>query len=106
MVTQMKKVAEDSPILSTEERNLLSVAYKNVIGQRRAAWRILSTIKTKEEENGADRKKTCDDYISQVEQELKTICTDVLNVLAKLIENVPQEDTEANHEAKVFYQKM
>lgn len=110
MVTQMKKVAEDNPVLSTEERNLLSVAYKNVIGQRRAAWRILSTIQTKEEEKSdageAGRKKICGDYISQVEKELKSICSDVLEVLTKLIDSVPQDETEANHEAKVFYQKM
>lgn len=30
--------------LSNEERNLLSVAYKNSVGTRRAAWRTCSAI--------------------------------------------------------------
>lgn len=43
------RLAPYSPELSVEERNLLSVAYKNVIGARRASWRIISSIETKEE---------------------------------------------------------
>lgn len=35
--------------LTVEERNLLSVAYKNVIGARRASWRIISSVEHKEE---------------------------------------------------------
>lgn len=45
----MKAIASLDSELSIEERNLLSVAYKNVIGARRASWRIVSSIEGKEE---------------------------------------------------------
>jgi len=35
-----------------EERNILSVAFKNVVGTRRAAWRVLSSIQKKENNKG------------------------------------------------------
>lgn len=47
MVENMKAVASSGQELSVEERNLLSVAYKNVIGARRASWRIVSSIEQK-----------------------------------------------------------
>ena len=40
----MKKKTIQDPDLSLEERNLLSVAYKNVVGSKRSAWRIISSI--------------------------------------------------------------
>ena len=52
MVEAMKKVATTDVELTVEERNLLSVAYKNVIGARRATWRIISSIEQKEETKG------------------------------------------------------
>ena len=56
MVESMKKVAALDTELSVEERNLLSVAYKNVIGARRASWRIISSIEQKEESKGSEEK--------------------------------------------------
>jgi len=56
MVECMKGVAATDTELSVEERNLLSVAYKNVIGARRASWRIISSIEQKEETKGAQDK--------------------------------------------------
>ena len=49
MVEYMKEVAKSAPEdLSLEERNLLSVAYKNVVGARRASLRIIGSIESKE----------------------------------------------------------
>jgi 14-3-3 protein epsilon len=56
MVNFMKRVASLDVELSVEERNLLSVAYKNVIGARRASWRIISSIEQKEESKGSGSK--------------------------------------------------
>lgn len=62
MVEEMKKVANLDLELSVEERNLLSVAYKNVIGSRRASWRIVNGLETKAEtdDNEARLKQTKD----------------------------------------------
>lgn len=52
----MKKVAGMNVELTVEERNLLSVAYKNVIGARRASWRIISSIEQREESKNEKEK--------------------------------------------------
>lgn len=63
--------------LASEERNLLSVAYKNVVGARRSSWRVISSIEQKTE--GSERKQAmAREYKQKVEAELKEICNDVL----------------------------
>lgn len=77
MAAAMKKVTEVGSELSNEERNLLSVAYKNVVGARRSSWRVISSIEQKtegnERKNGMAKK-----YREKVEKELREICGDVL----------------------------
>jgi len=41
MVETMKRVVKMGANLTIEERNLLSVSYKNAIGARRTAWRVI-----------------------------------------------------------------
>ncbi|KAL7838088.1 hypothetical protein AOLI_G00264920 [Acnodon oligacanthus] len=102
MVESMKSVAGKDVELTVEERNLLSVAYKNVIGARRASWRIISSIEQKEESKGGeDKLKMIREYRQTVEKELKSICNDILDVLDKHL--IPAANT---GESKVFYYKM
>ncbi|CAK9860470.1 unnamed protein product, partial [Sphagnum jensenii] len=104
MVEAMEKVAKSVDVgeLTVEERNLLSVAYKNVIGPRRASWRIVCSIEQKEESKGNDEHvAVIKDYRAKVEQELSTICDSILKVLDTHL--VP---TSATGESRVFYLKM
>jgi len=102
MVDNMKQVACGDEELNVEERNLLSVAYKNVIGARRASWRIISSIEQKEENKGNEHHvQQIRTYRKKIESELEVICNDILNVLDKHL--IPKVKTD---EAKVFYYKM
>lgn len=100
MVKEMKAVAEMDVELTIEERNLLSVAYKNVIGARRASWRIISNIEQKEEGKG-NPIELIRTYRQQIETELKDICMDILQILDKNL--IP---TATAAESSVFYLKM
>jgi len=100
MASAMKKVTELGSELSNEERNLLSVAYKNVVGSRRSSWRVISSIEQKTE--GSEKKQAmAKEYRETVEKELKEICQDVLSLLDKHL--IPKA---GNPESKVFYLKM
>nr|AHJ11163.1 14-3-3 zeta [Pristionchus pacificus] len=100
MAQSMKKVTELGAELSNEERNLLSVAYKNVVGARRSSWRVISSIEQKTE--GSEKKQQmAKEYREKVEKELRDICQDVLDLLDKYL--IPKA---GNPESKVFYLKM
>ncbi|KAL2168492.1 hypothetical protein VTG60DRAFT_7228 [Thermothelomyces hinnuleus] len=102
MVTYMKEVAKLGGELSVDERNLLSVAYKNVVGTRRASWRIISSIEQKEESKGSEKHvATIREYRQKIENELEKVCQDVLEVLDESL--IPNAST---GESKVFYHKM
>ncbi|GJP74338.1 hypothetical protein CLOP_g4935 [Closterium sp. NIES-67] len=102
MVSSMKDVAKLDVELSVEERNLLSVGYKNVIGARRASWRIMSSIEQKEENKGNEQNVArIKEYRSKIEAELSDICQDILNIIDSNL--IPSSGT---GESKVFYYKM
>merc|ERR1719333_725712 len=98
----MEKVGKMTVELSVEERNLLSVAYKNAVGSRRAAWRIITSVEQKEKTKGNEENaKWAKEYCTKVEGELQKICDTILTLLDKGL--IPKSST---GESKVFYQKM
>jgi 14-3-3 protein epsilon len=78
--------------LTIEERNLLSVAYKNVVGSRRASWRALQL-----------EDALAVQYRVRVENELESLCKEVLALLESRLLQVSRAGAE---EAAVFYLKM
>jgi len=102
MADYMKLVGTSGAELSVEERNLLSVAYKNAVGSRRASWRIISSVEQKEGSKGNEGNVAyCKEYRNVVETELQGICDTILKLLdASLVPGAKDA------ESKVFYHKM
>ncbi len=88
--------------LSLDERNILSVAFKNIVGTRRAAWRVLTSIQKKENNKGnAENVIKVKTYKANIEKEMTDICQDILDLLTEtLIPNAQMG------EGKVFFYKM
>jgi len=101
MLNHMKSVVTSGQSLTVEERNLLSVAYKNAIGARRTAWRALSSIEQREESKGGKHLNLLRDYKKKIEEELTRFCNDILDLLDKHL--IPKAD---GPEAEIFYLKM
>ncbi|KAG0503761.1 hypothetical protein HPP92_003833 [Vanilla planifolia] len=105
MVEFTDKIVQSFPIgeeLSIDERNLLTIAYKNVVGTRRNSWRIVSSTEQKEESLGAaERAALARDYRARIEDELSSACESILQLLETRL--VPSATSD---ESKVFYYKM
>jgi len=109
MVANIKQATKLSTTeLSTEERNLLSVAYKNVVSVRRSSWRVVSSIEQRAENRAASGSTSSsmqlpwiNEFRGKIEAEITSICNDIILLLD---ENVLPLASSA--ESKVYYLKM
>lgn len=105
MLTEMNAVIASAQELTLDERNLLSVAYKNVIGNRRASWRILLALESREatdlRETDPHKLELLQAYKRDIEAELRRVCDQVLEVLE--VHLIPNSK---DSEAEVFYYKL
>lgn len=101
MAQPMKTIAENFKILTIEERNLLSVAFKNLVGSRRASWRTLSVAENRDGGEGSTMAKAVKILSQVVGSELTNCCEDVLDLLKRIL--IPNADSA---ESRVYYYKM
>jgi len=101
MLNYMKSVVGQGQELTVEERNLLSVAYKNSVGSRRTAWRALEAIEQKEESKGGRHTNLIKEFKKKVKGELDGLCNDAL----QLIDNGVLKAC-ISPESRVFFLKM
>lgn len=95
----VQRACASKRFLTVEERNLLSVAYKNVIGTRRASWRTLNA-EFLDQNTEPSQKALVAKYKKHIEEELKDCCNEVIALLEQLI---PASE---EVEPQVFYLKM
>lgn len=89
-------------LISEEERNLLSVAFKNMVGTRRTAWRSICMLEEKETKKGDSYKiEILTSFKKRLEDELDDICNDIIGILDKdlITDNLAAQ-------TKVFFLKM
>lgn len=100
MVEHLKPVLDSKgSALSSDERNLLSVAFKSLISSKRTAWRTIAAI----EQNPKYSKfgEALGKYKRQIESGLYKDCENIILILRTKVLVKPSDD-----ESKVFFEKM
>merc|ERR1712216_873783 len=88
--------------LSVEQRNLISVGYKNLMAARRTAWRVADTQVASEKD--ADVKAKAEEYKEKIAEELKQLVLEVKTKVVDKFVSGPLAATDA--EVLVFFHKM
>jgi len=88
--------------LNSDERNLLSIAYKNSVSGGRSALRTIMAYENKEKKKESSTfLPFIQEYRKKVEEELTKTCKNVLSTIDSELMKKASDD-----EAKVFYTKM
>jgi hypothetical protein len=98
VLAEMKIIIQSGTRLSTDERNLLCVAYKNLTNTTRNSWRIVETV-SRAESSGKSALLQKQQNVYQ--QNLTNICMDAIQLLDDNL--LPKA---SNGEEKVFWGKM
>lgn len=104
MVETMKQIAEMDEEMTDDERNLLSVAFKNVVGAHRTSWRLICDVEHKTQ-GDPSRIEMIKEYKKKIESELDKSCLETLSLIDKYL--IPKsKDVESsvfNHKMKADY---
>ena len=116
MLDYIRKILKMGNPVSIEERNLLSIAFKNSVGNRRSALRCLQNIEKKENDNAENENenenlKLIELAKKKIEDELDLLCDEIINEIDNnfLPSIKKKEDEEKSKEeilSEVFFLKM
>lgn len=105
LVMQIKGLIQTYGALTIEERNLLSVAYKNITNALRSSWRVVDSLEKLESSHPTGRTQRqlalTRQQRSKIERELTDVCKDVIRLLDDRLMPIV-----AVGEETVFYYKM
>lgn len=102
MINYMKLLIDEAAgELNEEERTLLSVAYKQAVGERRQAWRVISHYEEKQQSRNPEGLGLIKEYKDKINAELHGLCEDIAVLVDSKLIKADQGD-----EVKVFYLKM
>merc|ERR1712100_970048 len=97
MVAEMKKIVDDGvkgDELSVEERNLISVGYKNMMSVRRTAWRTVQQFEDKESKTDGPNKDLIRDYKEVIAKEVYELIDEVINDIVNAFVDGPKKCTD------------
>ncbi|VDB96606.1 unnamed protein product [Peniophora sp. CBMAI 1063] len=102
-IASLKSIVSMGAQLSSEERNLVSVAYKNKTGTLRNSWRAVDTLEKREAQSSRTSRRLTliRKARGDIERELERACQDVLNLISAHL--LPAASP---GEERVFYHKM
>lgn len=101
MIKAMKRIIELNPVLSLEERNLLSISYKNVTDVRRNSIHYINQFLKNETAQYPNTIPYLQNSRNDIVNELKGYCNDLLTLVdEKLLPPCPDE------KSRVFYIKL
>eukprot|EP00443_Scrippsiella_acuminata_P058829 CAMPEP_0115468796 /NCGR_PEP_ID=MMETSP0271-20121206/51141_1 /TAXON_ID=71861 /ORGANISM="Scrippsiella trochoidea, Strain CCMP3099" /LENGTH=271 /DNA_ID=CAMNT_0002895859 /DNA_START=61 /DNA_END=872 /DNA_ORIENTATION=- len=82
MTEYMKEACMFGQELNERERTYLAVAFKQAVGQRRSAWRIVCAVEAAEDAKGNHMTTaSAAGYRKQIEKELTKLCQTILSLL-------------------------
>ena len=102
MVEMMKKVIDLNPVLSHDERNLLSAGYKELISVQRNGLRILAEMAEHEEGKANEHRIAQITAVrDRIVQELEEKCNELISLIDNSLLPVATDP-----ESRLFYQKL
>ncbi|CDO71366.1 hypothetical protein BN946_scf184908.g124 [Trametes cinnabarina] len=103
VIAQLKDIIDTcGPQLTIDERNLLSIAYKNLTATLRSSWRTIDTLQKKEALSSTRQQvKLMRVQKELIEKDIDALCKDVVGLLERTLMPAANDGEE-----KVFYCKM